>query len=96
MSANTNLVKSSGKTKPPRAGMGRPKGVPNKNTKAIKDMILSALNGVGGQAYLEQQAIEQPVAFMGLVGKVIPSEIKAQVEGALTITMKSEFPGASS
>jgi hypothetical protein len=32
------------KRKPPAAGMGRKKGSVNKSTKAIKDMILAALD----------------------------------------------------
>ena len=55
-----------------QAGKGRPKGVPNKATTAIKDMIVQALTNKGGVKYLEKQADENPVAFMGLVGKVIP------------------------
>lgn len=77
---------------PPAAGMGRKKGVPNKHTKAIKEMILGALSDVGGQEYLAEQAIENPVAFMGLIAKVIPSEIKSQVEGALSISVITGVP----
>ena len=56
-----------------RAGMGRPPGVPNKATKALKEMILGALSDVGGQEYLARQAEENPPAFMTLVGKVLPT-----------------------
>jgi hypothetical protein len=58
--------------KPPNAGKGRPKGIPNKVTGEVKGMILGALSEVGGQAYLVKQAYENPVAFMTLVGKVLP------------------------
>lgn len=64
--------------KPPAAGRGRPKGAANKVTKALKDMVLHALEDAGGQAYLSRQANENPTAFMTLVGKVLP----LQVEGA--------------
>lgn len=59
-------------------GKGRPKGVPNKATAAIKDMIIAALDQAhpeGGVAYLVSQAGENPTAFMGLVGKVLPLQI---------------------
>ena len=58
-----------------QAGKGRPKGVVNKTTAAIKDMIVQALDKAGGVDYLHRQAKENPVAFMGLVGKVIPLQV---------------------
>ena len=73
------------KPRPPNAGKGRIKGVPNKNTKAIKDMILGALSDAGGQEYLARQAEENPAAFMGLIGKVLPTELKGQLEGGFTL-----------
>lgn len=56
-------------TKPPG---GSRKGKPNKITKALKDMILGALDDAGGQAYLTRQAQENPGPFLALVGKVLP------------------------
>lgn len=75
---------------PPAAGRGRPKGAPNKTTKAVKDMILAALDEVGGQAYFVEQARTNPVAFMALIGKVLPSEIKAENinTGSVDISVK--------
>ena len=63
-------------------GRGRPKGAPNKNTQAIKDMLLAALDEVGGQAYFKRQAEENPTAYMTLIGRIIPSEVKKEVTGA--------------
>lgn len=54
---------------------GRTKGVPNKATAEIKTMIEGALTAVGGQKYLEQQAIENPTAFMTLLGKILPKDV---------------------
>lgn len=59
-------------------GKGRPKGVMNKINKQLKDMILGALDDAGGQDYLTQQAQENPVAFLTLLGKVLPTTIKAE------------------
>jgi len=42
-------------------------------------MVVDSLNAAGGQAYLAQQARDQPAAFLGLVGKVLPKEIKADI-----------------
>ena len=55
------------------------KGKPSKYTKELKDMILGALDEVGGQAYLAEQAILNPTAFMALVGKTLPRDMKADI-----------------
>lgn len=55
---------------------GRQKGTPNKVTGALKDMVLQSLANVGGTAYLEQQARDNPNAYMSLVGKVLPLQVK--------------------
>ena len=62
---------------------GRPKGSPNKTTAAVKDMVIQALNGAhkdGGAAYLQQQAKDNPTAFLTLVGKVIPLQVGGEFE----------------
>lgn len=56
------------------------KGVPNKYTKEIREMIRGALDDAGGQAYLARQANENPVAFMGLIGKIIPKEVEMKLD----------------
>ena len=63
------------------AGKGRPKGSVNKSTMAIKETLLASLDNVGGQAYFQQQAIENPNAYMALIGKIIPAEVKNQITG---------------
>lgn len=66
---------------------GRKKGTPNKVTKALKDMILGALDDVGGQAYLAEQALANPSAFLTLAGKVLPLQIQGDKDNPLrTIT----------
>ena len=62
-------------TMPPAAGKGRPKGVPNKATTALKEMILQALDGAGGVEYLQRQANENPGPFLTLIGKVLPMQV---------------------
>lgn len=57
-------------------GPGRPKGIPNKSTQALKDMILQALDESGGVKYLVKQAkARNPAAFLALVGKVLPMTV---------------------
>lgn len=88
------------RVKPPNAGKGRGKGNVNKTTAAIKEMIEGALNDVGGQAYLVQQARDNPVAFMGLVGKILPKDINhgGQDGNPMTIKLIKEIvdPGKNS
>lgn len=71
----TSKVVAASAPKPPNAGKGRKKGVPNKTTAALKDMILAALDGKGGINYLMTQADENPTAFLTLVGKVLPLQV---------------------
>ncbi|MBV8800984.1 MAG: hypothetical protein JO208_14405 [Alphaproteobacteria bacterium] len=42
-------------------------------------MILGALSALGGQRWLEEQAGKNPVAFMTLLGKVLPT-FRARME----------------
>ena len=42
--------------------------------KTLNEMICEALEGVGGVAYLIQQAEKNPRAFLSLVAKVIPPQ----------------------
>lgn len=84
---DTTVVKKRKGTprKPPAAGKGRPKGVPNKVTKCLKDAILGALELAGGpksvkagangtETFLLAQARKKNnTGFMILVGKVLPS-----------------------
>jgi hypothetical protein len=72
----------------PKLG-GRQKGVTNKVTKELKDMILGALEQAGGQAYLYQQALENPTAFMTLIGKILPKniDVNAELKGSVEHTI---------
>ena len=60
------------------SGQGRVKGVPNKVPATIREMIVGALNRVGGEDWLAAQAREHPVAFMGLLGRVLPLQLTGQ------------------
>jgi len=59
-----------------RPGSGRKPGTPNVITKTLQDMILGALSDAGGQDYLRIQALSNPSAFLALVGRVIPLQLK--------------------
>ena len=72
---------------------GRKKGTPNKQTAAVKDMVLTALGNVGGVKYLERQASENPTAFMTLVGKVIPLQVAGDPENPIKSVVRIELVG---
>lgn len=57
---------------------GKPKGAVTKNTKALKDMILGALEQAGGQEYLLRCAQDEKLAgpFLTLIGKVLPTTLQ--------------------
>lgn len=61
---------------------GRKKGTQNKNTTALKTAILNAFEKVGGQDYLVRVAEDDPKTFLALLGKVLPSEVKADITNA--------------
>jgi hypothetical protein len=56
-------------------GPGRKKGVPNKNTALIREMVAQALDQAGGVDYLVSVAQTHPGPFLALVGKVLPVQI---------------------
>jgi hypothetical protein len=91
----TGLIKKHEKT-PDQIGGGKPgpgrkKGVPNKVTMALKEMILASLDDVGGRAYLARLAIENSSAYSSLLGKVLPTTLSAdESSGGLGVKMVFE------
>lgn len=59
---------------------GRQRGTPNKFNAGIREMVVQALDEAGGVSYLKAQSELNPVAFLGLVGKVLPLQIKSDVD----------------
>lgn len=52
---------------------GRPAGAPNKVGYNIRQMILDAIDSLGGENYFIALAVTQPQAFAALVGRVLPT-----------------------
>jgi hypothetical protein len=75
----SKVVESAGPRKPPSAGIGRKKGVPNKATKAVKEALQEAFEGLGGVPSLIAWAKEEPTEFYKLWSKIMPTEVKAEV-----------------
>lgn len=67
---------------------GRQKGTPNKFTKTLRDMILGALDDAGGQAYLAEQAQNNPGAFLSLIGRVLPTTIAGDANAPLVAEVR--------
>lgn len=71
-------------------GPGRPKGVPNKATKTIRDAVMQAFDTVGGPEYLVRLANgtqSDRAAFTSLLNKVLPTQINANVEGGIQVQL---------
>lgn len=70
------------------AGKGRPKGSQNKENKALREMILQALDDQpgGGIEYLKLQAMENPASFMTLLGKVLPMQLTGDAANPVVVT----------
>jgi hypothetical protein len=70
----------------------RPKGALNLFTKDIKSAMLEAFAEGGGKTWLKRQMKTEPRAFMALLAKCMPSEVKATVQ-VETQTVIIDFVG---
>ena len=68
---------------------GRKPGQPNHSTQLLKDTILEAATRAGKGdivTYLERQAEENPVAFLSLLGRVLPLQLQGDSDRPLVIS----------
>jgi hypothetical protein len=78
-----------------KTGGGSRKGRPNKLTAEVKAMVLDALDCAGGVDYLTRQAENNPVAFMSLLGRIIPTQVAANPDGQpVTLVVNTGVPPA--
>lgn len=87
---STKVVRPANR-RPPAAGIGRKRGVPNKTTRALKEAILLAAEAVGKDGkgcngltgYLESLAVKEPSSFAALLGKVLPLQVTGENGGPM-------------
>jgi hypothetical protein len=71
-----------------RRQRGRPVGARNKIPALLKDAILMAGDEADPEwlvGYLTKQALTNPAAFMGLLGKVLPLQLAGGGDGPIEI-----------
>jgi hypothetical protein len=71
-----------------RKGGGRPKGVPNKMTTAVKDVIAGAAQELGGQRRLVEWAQEAPENERAFWAQIYPKLLPLQVNGDVGLTIR--------
>src|SRR4051812_26293911 len=72
---SSKVVTRAGRPKPPNAGKGRKKGVPNKTTASAKQAFALAFDGIGGAKALQVWAAENQTEFYKLFARLIPTEV---------------------
>lgn len=76
-----------------RPNAGRPKGSLDKGNAMIREMIVEALDELGGVEYLKTTAASHPAAFLSLLGKVMPVQIAGEGGGPVKHSLTVEFIG---
>jgi hypothetical protein len=69
-----------------RRATGRTKGIPNKTTKDAKAALEAAFEGMGGVPRLLAWGNDNPGEFYKLWSKLIPTNVKAEINGGITLT----------
>ncbi len=88
---NTGKLPKTAKRPQPKGGSR--KGIPNKNTGLIREMIAKALDEAGGVDYLVDCARDprSKAAFLGLIGKVMPVQVEADVNANVNGSIEVRF-----
>jgi hypothetical protein len=75
------------------AGPGRPKGLQNKHTLALKDAIQNAFTELGGTSYLVHVGQTDPRTFCALLSKLLPTKL-ANADGSPLLAALTELTDA--
>jgi hypothetical protein len=73
-----------------KPGPGRPRGLQNKITVELKQMIEGALEEVGGQKYLVSLARKRPEVFCQLLVRLLPKAVELGFNGSLDVNLYQE------
>lgn len=74
-----------------REGAGRPAGVPNKMSAAVKDNVIDVFEAIGGVQNMAVWATENQTQFYNLYAKLLPLQVTGANGGALEVVHKIEL-----
>ena len=74
-------------------GPGRPKGIPNKASIALKEAIENAFTELGGASYLVHVGKTDPRTFCALLSRLLPTKL-ANVDGSPLLAALTELTDA--
>ncbi len=82
------------KGQPRTPGSGRKPGSRNMTSQKLKELVFQALEQQEGGAigYLKTQAVQEPRAFMALIGKLLPTQITGEDGAPVRITQIELVP----
>lgn len=66
-----------------REGAGRPAGVPNKMSTAVKDNVIEVFEAIGGVHSMAEWATENKTQFYNLYAKLLPHQVTGEGGGPL-------------
>lgn len=91
---DSKVEPSGGKRKPPNAGKGRKKGVPNKITQSAKEAFQAAFDSIGGAKNLATWARDNETEFYKIYSRLIPVEQRLADPNGDPIKIAVEFVSA--
>lgn len=75
-----------------RENAGRPAGAPNKVTQDVREAILRVAEGLGGVdgmlSWAQSDKVNERIFWSTIYPRVLPKEIKAEVEGEVGLTVQ--------
>ena len=71
---------------------GRTKGTPNRLTSELRDLMLGALDDLGGREWVVERARERPELMFQMLGRLLPRDVKLDAERDVTIKVVTGVP----